>query len=302
MNIKDNIKKCLIWGTGIYFRNNIRLIKYYEQLEEIKIIGVTSNDSFYDNILNYPFIKKSDIPTIDFDILIIMAEKKVFLDIKKEAIAMGINEYNIIPINVISLPGFTFDKYISIKKSIPTIFSPNCWGGVTYNSLGLEFKSPLINMYMSHNDYIKFLSKPLHYINSTVVFYKNTYSAPLKQNYPIGKCDDILLHFNHYNSFDEALSCWNRRKSRIDWNNLFVMYYDDNKERLDIFNNLSFDNKICFVPYETNIPNYIGINYKKNGSQKPFHEIVNGTATGSNIYYDVFDLILHKKFTPLAQI
>jgi len=207
------MKRCLIWGIGLRFVESIRVIQYYEQCGQIKIVGTTSNESYYDSILGYPFVDKDNIDINAFDILIVIPGGKVFSEITREAKQKGIAEERIVPIRAMELPGFDFDKYIQIKMNVPTIFCPNCWGGLTYNSLGLEFKSPFINMFMTNGDYIKLLKNPRHYMNQTVIFERIEFDNYLQKNYPVGRCDDILLHFNHYSTFDEAMVCWERRKN-----------------------------------------------------------------------------------------
>jgi len=68
------------------------------------------------------------------------------------------------------LIGFEIDKYRKLKSDPPTIFCPNCWGGITYHQLGLRFESPIINMFFYPNDYLRFLQSPKHYINCELVF------------------------------------------------------------------------------------------------------------------------------------
>lgn len=296
------MKRCLLWGTGIAFKNNIQLIQYYEQSGKIEVVGITSNDSFYDSILGYSFIDKSKISEIEFDVLIIMTERYVFPEIRKEAISKGVSEEKIVPLFVMTLPGFDFDKYACIKRNPPTIFTSNCWGGVTYSSLGLEFKSPLINLCLDHKDYIKFLKNPKYYLDCPLELEQMKRVEGTDIEYPIIRIGDTLWHFNHYSSFEEAQSCWNRRKERINWDNLIVMFYDENDDLIDEFCKLPYEKKICFVPYASDKKYHIGIDYRKKGCNKPFWEIVMGTASGLNLYYDVFDLILYNKVTPIAEI
>lgn len=73
--------------------------------------------------------------------------------------------------------------------------------------------------------------------------------------YPVcslGKSGDkpqIVLHFLHYKSFDEASMSWERRKSRINKNNIFVIYTfidGTNLKLMKKFDRLSFKNKVAF--------------------------------------------------------
>ena len=55
-----------------------------------------------------------------------------------------------------------------LKNKDFTLVTSNCTGGILYHWLGLKFRSPFINLYMSNEDYIKalenfelFLSTPM---------------------------------------------------------------------------------------------------------------------------------------------
>lgn len=252
------MKKCLIWGTGVNFKENYYLIKYYELKKEISVIGVTSNDCFYNSIYGYKFIEKRFITQYTFDYLIIMSTSPVTINsIRKETQEYGIPDIKLIPIKVMQLYGFDFEKYKKIKTDIPTIFAPNCWGGLLYNSMGLPFNSPLINMFVDHNDYIKFLKQPEYYLKCSLELSEMIYKEELQHYYPIVNCDDIKLYFNHYKTFEDAQNCWNRRKKRINWNNTIVMFYDENIQLINEFLKLPYKNKICFSPYFIKYENVI---------------------------------------------
>ena len=45
-------------------------------------------------------------------------------------------------------------------------------------------------------------------------------------DYPQGRLDDVLIHFLHYKTFDEAKICWEKRKKRICYDNIFVIMTD----------------------------------------------------------------------------
>lgn len=296
------MRKCLIWGTGITFINNWKSIQYYEVLKEIEVIGITSNELYYDTVLSYKFFEKNEIHELEFDYLIVAAEGKALHSIINEAINVGIDEGIVVPIKVMALPGFDFNKYIRIKRNIPTIFSPSCWGGIIYNILALPFMSPLINMFESHDDYLKFLNNPKYYFECPLELAEHRYQPLLKRTYPVARCGDILLYFNHYYSFEEANECWNRRKNRVNWENIIVMFFDEDKKNVENFLNLQYDNKICITPFHFENKDVVSIEYKKYCPNKEFWQIVNGTATGENWYYDVFELLSNYKIVPLNKL
>lgn len=285
--------KCIVWGTGIEYDLYINSIRYHELLGNVEILGVTSNQSIYQYLDGYKFISTDELLTLEFDLLIV-ASLSSFNTIKRDAISIGINEDKIINIKIFGLANLDINKYVQIKKSKLSIFSNNCWGGLTYNRLGLEFLSPFINMFESTTDYLKIINNPKEYLNFELEFARYNFDEKLKIQYPVFYLNDVILHFNHYTSTEHAVSKWRSRKNKISWDNIFVMMYTTNEEEVNKFIELPYKKKVCFVPFETSEESLINIHYKNNDelNNKPFWEIVNGLATGDYKYYDVFDLLL----------
>ena len=80
---------------------------------------------------------------------------------------------------------------------------------------------------------------------------------------PIGILGDIEIVFLHYNSEEEAMEKWNRRKQRIHWDNLFIKFSEMNectKEHLLTFDQLSFCNKIVLVSKDYGLKSQIIVN------------------------------------------
>lgn len=285
--------KGIIWGTGELFSQHINCIKYHEYLDNLQVVGVTSKNYLLDEVLGYPFICKEKINDVSFDIIVIMADKKIFYDIKKEAIALGVPETKIISYRIFLLPQIDLKKYVEIIANPPTILANNCWGGLTYHQLGLEFSSPLINMFETDEDYLKLLKNPQKYMEYKLEYVEDRYEPILQRNYPLCRCGDILLYFNHYVSFAEASECWERRKKRINWNNLFVMMLTEDKAIARRFSELPYTKKICFVPFRTQLPSMVYIDFytAKTRSNILFSQIINGMASGANLYYDPIELL-----------
>ena len=295
---------CLIWGTGLVFHKNIPLLRFYELNNDIEIKAITSRDTFYKSVAGYTFIKKEKIISSDFDRVIIMAEGKVYKAIYDEAIAKGFRDCDIVPCSVMGIVGFDFAKYKLLRKNTPTIFAPNCWGGITYHMLGLPFKSPLINMFVEAKDYIKFLGEPRRYIQRDLEYVKNGYNEEMNIEYPIVMCDDILFYFNHYTSFECANESWVRRKQRIDWSNVFVMFYDERPEYIKEFCEMPYKNKICFAPRNEELEHscILTIDYKKEQKDEPLYNIVNRCGKGEIVYYDIFELLLNGRAVTKSDI
>ncbi len=105
--------------------------------------------------------------------------------------------------------------------------------------------------------------------------------------YPIANLGDVKLHFNHYESFEAAKEMWERRKKRINWENLFVMFFDDNPELITKFCELPFRHKVCFTSLEYDDPCI----FKVNISEVPLWNVVNGMASGRYAFYNIFDML-----------
>ena len=193
------------------------------------------------------------------------------------------------------------EKLKELRENTPTIFAPNCWGGLTYHHLGLEFCSPLINMWETHEDYLRFLSDPRYYLDQEpklIEMYKGKLSAP----YPIVMLGDIVIRMNHYKDFEQAAGCWKRRKARIKWDNLIVMFFDADPDKLKTFMSLPYERKLCFAPYETGIEGVIPVLYRDHEhiKDKEFWEIMNNLAQGKYILYDDVSLIFNGEFIKIG--
>ncbi len=283
--------KCLVWGTGIKFQMNIPLLKFFEMSGLICVCGITSNENIYESIVGYKFIDKKMLVNhvSSFDRIVVMADGDVLKAIVREAIKIGFQDEIIIPYKVMGLIGFDFELYKELRKNTPTIFSCNCWGGITYNSLGLEFESPFINMFLEPKDYIRFLHKPRFYIEQELKLEYSARNNDLNIDYPVVSIEDITLHFNHYSSFDEARKKWMRRKERINWKNLFVMMYDQNSMYIDEFEDLPYEKKVFFSGNGKNNKSTISVNY--NCGDGEFYNFVNRCAKGEITLYNVFKML-----------
>lgn len=287
----------LVWGTGKIFYENLNLLKYHSNNKNIKVVAVTSKMKSLKTIYGYPYILKEDICKMDdaFDCVLVMAEGNGFIQCQKEAMEIGIEESKILLYKCLGIPGIDFKAYLELLKNKPTIFANNCWGGVTYHSLALPFTSPLVNMFILEDEYIKFLKKPKYYIEECEVEFLEMFEDLEKSiYYPIGVLGDIQLHFNHHKSFEEAKNDWDRRKRRINWEHLFVMAYTKNRYIAEEFNKLSYNKKVCFTNFQHDGESIHHIRLCDDISMKDyaFWEIVNGIASGRFVYYDCLKLIL----------
>ena len=286
------------------FHDYINLVKYHELKGSIKVVGVTTNLSTFSEYEGYPFVSKSQILKTEFDFIIAMGKGKVLRSIYEEMQAFGIPKSKLFTYKALVHSEFYPDKYESVKKNTPTIFSNNCWGGMTYNDLGLEFESPLINLAIGDRDYIKFLSNPQFYLEQELVQVDTGFENVHEFEYPICQCGDIKINFIHYENFRNAQNSWNRRKKRINWDNLLVEMYTENKEIADSFSKLSYKKKICFVSFKTEKEGLEYVELLDNPEMRsmPFTLVVNGMAQGLYPYYDALELVQTGKIKKVMRL
>lgn len=101
-----------------------------------------------------------------------------------------------------------------------TILAPTCIAGVIYHELGEQFLSPTINLWMYDKDFLKFVHNLDEYLSYDLKFVSGIDPTPTAY------CGDILIHFNHYKTEEDANSKWEERKARINRDNLFIIMAD----------------------------------------------------------------------------
>ena len=114
---------------------------------------------------------------------------------------------------------------LSNKNEDFTLISRDCIGGILYHQLGLKFLSPTINLFLTPKDFNLFCLHLKDYIYSELVELKDE-----KVDYPVGILTpsktsrrSIRVDFMHYETFEEAKTKWDERKSRINWDNIYVV-------------------------------------------------------------------------------
>lgn len=181
-----------------------------------------------------------------------------------------------------------FRKRKVTNKGGVSIISSNCIGGMVSHDLGLQFKSPFVNLWLSPSDFVKFVMNFDDYLSKDIVFIETD------KNYPVGKIGDVTIFFLHYVSKEEARRKWGERKKRINKDNLFIVCSErDGCEYSDLlsFDSLPFKNKIIFThKYYDNIESSFCIKGYENE-----HELGNifawqNSYSGKRVY-DQFDFL-----------
>lgn len=169
-----------------------------------------------------------------------------------------------------------------LKNHSFSILTNYCIGGVIYHDLGIKFLSPTINLYIYPDDFIKMINNLQHYLHARLVEDTNNH-----YQFPVGFLDDIKIYFVHYSTFAECFDAWERRKQRINLNNLFIMinekvvcFENDMKSRccddetFKDFEKLPYKNKVFFTR-DKRYKKVTGFAYLKYYSKKSFVDLPN---------------------------
>lgn len=140
---------------------------------------------------------------------------------------------------------------MTLQNTNFSIISNNCWGGYVYQEQNLPYQSPFVGLFLYAKDYYKLVSHFRYYMTKELTFREELeYFAPGDYYYPIGQLGDLEIHFLHYKTKEEAFEKWNRRKERLNYDNLYFKF--DNRDGADAdllkkIDQLPYQNKIIFV-------------------------------------------------------
>ncbi|WP_373100316.1 MULTISPECIES: DUF1919 domain-containing protein [Pasteurellaceae] len=168
-----------------------------------------------------------------------------------------------------------------------SLLASNCNGALILHDLGERFNSPFVNLYLTPQDFIRYLQHMKYYQHHPLRF------AAENTPYPIGYLDDLTIHFMHYHSAQEAEAKWQERSRRIDPDNLFIMMTDRDGCRyqdLQAFDQLPFAHKVVFTrkPYaDINSAFYI----KGFEAQECVGDLFDYSGLFGKKYYDQFDYV-----------
>lgn len=169
-----------------------------------------------------------------------------------------------------------------------SIICSNCVGGIIYHRLGKQFLSPTINLWFHQDEFIKFLLDLKGYLAEELVFVESQY------DHPVALIRDITVYFSHYKTEEEAENAWNRRKARINFDNLYIIMYDrDGITQEDILKIRDLPCKGRIVLSE-HIRDYEGVDYIKTikAGRGPFgNQFVDADGQGIYTFEKQFDYV-----------
>ncbi len=193
----------------------------------------------------------------------------------------------------------------NIKNKNFSIICNNCWGGGIYQQMKLSYNTPFVGLYIFADDYIRLLSDFEQNMNNQLKFIKtskyekaNKDRIQFKLNYPIGLLgDNIEIHFLHYYDENEAIDKWNRRKDRMNWDNLYFVFSERDlcePRHIQKFAELNLPNKVCFTANNySNLDSTVWIkDYEKDGQVGDIYTYNNLV----NKYFDPVKWINNKEY------
>ena len=177
----------------------------------------------------------------------------------------------------------------ALKNKDVTFLCPNCIGGILFHDLGLQFKSPTINLMMYQTDLLKFVLDMERYLKCEFEFFTHE-----KYTCPCAKLDDITVHFTHYHTEQDAVDKWNNRVKRMNKDNIFVFLTERDglkKEDIEKLSKLDVKGIVVFTANDfSDIKYTLQIEkYKKDGE---VGNILNKSIiNGSREYETYFDFV-----------
>lgn len=174
-----------------------------------------------------------------------------------------------------------------------SIICSDCTGGCVCKDLKVRMNSPTRNFYFNADDFIKFCQNIDYYLTLPIEEYNGTYNKNGRQ-YLMASLGDLKLFLVHYSSVEQAKLEWERRKQRVNKNNIFWVMNDRNyctEEEIKNFDLLPYEHKVCFthIPY----PKYKSTFYIRGSENDDFLKslMVYEKQWWIKRYYDQFDWV-----------
>lgn len=295
--MKDPIRLICI-GTFLEYEFVAAKLKYEVLKGNIVLEGIFFPDiKGIREVDGFQTLSEESFCSVEFDYILVFSDSLVELTIELCKV-LNKDRNRVLSSKILFVPNFDFKYYINIYESNISLIANNCWGGFLYNSLGMEFRSPFINMFFdSVSDYLKMVENIDYYLGQPLRYMEDRWEENMKRWYPTMLLDDIVLNFNHYQNAEDAKEAWSRRIKRFNKNNLFVECMLDNPENAERFVKLPYK-KIGFANFEFPHPEIIDKSILPENWVKThfsvFFGFVNSQATLSDYFwfYNIFKVLL----------
>lgn len=293
-------QKLVIWGSFEDYEIYRPQLLMEELKGNVKVVAVMFLDEdVVKQVDGCPVIKVEELLSTSFD-YIIGLENEILPDMIKVLQMLKIPREKLLAGRIFNLPNFDFGKYLRVRTEKVSIISDNCWGGFTYHSLGMPFYSPFINLFVQKEDIVKLMQNLTSYMDMPLEFVENAFEKNRKVDYPVCRLGDVRIHCNHYDSYEEAETAWNKRKMQMNWQNILVKMLIEDEQQLEGFRKIPY-RKIGFSKIPCGDGDVIDLSdvarsaYFNEKYAGRFWELVNWQARSDRVelkYYDVMKLLL----------
>lgn len=260
------MERVLIVGDLGVIPDNFNKIYNYHLNKSINIIGISYFDLYYEKYFGFNYYPLDYFYEVEFDYIVLICKDEDYYNYRNYLIDKK-SDVKIINHKVFDIPFFDVNKYLSLYNNTPTIISNNCVGGITYHTFSLPFNSPFINLWLTEDDFIKFLSNIDKYLKEDIIPAGFVYNYEGEKQ-PICLLGDIKLYCTHYTNHEDAIDAWKRRTKRINLDNTIIVFLDYEGTRIEAFNNIPLKNKICICQKNNTASEAIEMYF----GEKEYHE------------------------------
>ena len=140
-----------------------------------------------------------------------------------------------------------------------TLISNDCWGSGPYQHLGVMYRTPFIGTRVLAPCYLELLrnlpryaAAPAEFIATSRYDFMNDRRHSVFGDYPIAVLDGAIeLHFVHEPDETTAWAKWERRRAKMNFDNLYIKFSQDPEcctdALLEEFDRSPYPYKVCFT-------------------------------------------------------
>ncbi len=135
-----------------------------------------------------------------------------------------------------------------IRNRKVSLITQDCIGGVISHDYMLPFRSPTVNLFIEGENFVRLVEDLRHYMSIAAEPYLEEYIDPIDPSvrYPKIRVDDLEICCMHYPDCAEAVQAWERRRKRVDFDNIRVIANSSNlKEDEELIR------RVCSTAYKT---------------------------------------------------
>ena len=274
------MEKVIVWGEERVYRQIAEVVHALVETGDAEVLAEFVKDGLPDEAVFYE-------PVWSEATSVLICARNYTDDLIASVVSHGVRRELLVPSDMLYKPGFSFTRYMALLKSRISILSNYCWGGLTYHYFHLPMLSPTINLFFTDGGYLHFLENLDSMLEKSPVFLRMDHDDYLGHDFPVFEVNDVKIFMNHSRNAEEGLDAWNRRKGRLNRENLLVMMATKEPESAERFCALPFSKKICFVTFETDLPHCM----KVDPGKAPVSRYINDLAIGIRRRYDPWILL-----------